>query len=85
MTTLVANTFDWIGLRGIANWFKNLGAAMQRRRMIRTTINELSQLTDYELQDMGITRGDIHAIAHGDTSYRQSWDAEVNENLKGSV
>ena len=86
MTTLVANTFDWVGLAGIANWFKNLGAELQRRRNIRHTINELSRLTTHELNDIGIARGDIWYIAHQSYPKALRGDrAEVNKNLRGWV
>lgn len=44
----------------------HLLSAVQRWRLYRTTVNELSQLTDRELSDLGINRFDIPAIA---------WDA----------
>lgn len=34
-------------------------------RKYRETISELSRMTDRELQDIGINRGDIHRIAAG--------------------
>ena len=64
MTTLVANTFEIVGLNGIANWFKNLGAEFKRRRNIKDTIKQLSALSNHELNDIGIARGDIWHIAH---------------------
>ncbi len=84
MTALVANTFNWIGIFGIANWFKNLNAELQRRRNIRYTINELSRLTTHELNDIGLARGDIWHVAH--TSYPKGKTvAQVNRNLRGWV
>ena len=32
-------------------------------RRYRETVRELSRLSDRELHDMGISRGDIHAVA----------------------
>jgi uncharacterized protein YjiS (DUF1127 family) len=32
-------------------------------RRYRNTVNELSRLTNRELNDLGITRGDIHFVA----------------------
>ena len=37
--------------------------AMQRRRIYRTTVKELSALTDRDLCDLGIARGEIRSIA----------------------
>ena len=84
MTTIVANTFNWIGLEGFVNWFKKQNAEMTRRRNIRHTIKELNKLSTYELNDIGISRGDIWHIAH--TSYPKGKTVtEVNRNLNGWV
>jgi len=84
MTTIVANTFEIIGLDGIANWFKKLNAELQRRRNIEDTIKQLSALTNHELNDIGIARGDIWHIAH--TSFPKGKTvADVNRNLDGWV
>ena len=86
MTTLVANTFEIVGLNGIANFFKRLGAELKRRKQIRHTIKELQKLTNHELTDIGIARGDIWHIAH--QSYPKALGgkrAEVNRNLRGWV
>ena len=86
MTTLVANTFEMVGLNGIADYFKRLGAEYKRRRNIRHTINELSRLTNHELNDIGLARGDIKFIAQ--QSYPKAALGElveVNRNLRGWV
>ena len=86
MTTIVANTFETIGLNGIANWFKNLGAELQRRRNIKHTIKQLSALSNRELNDIGLARGDIWHIAH--QSYPKALRGEAvktNRNLRGWV
>ena len=86
MTTLVANTFEIVGLNGIANWFKNLNAEFKRRRNIRHTINELSRLTTHELNDIGLARGDIWHIAHQSYPKALRGEAvETNRNLRGWV
>ena len=84
MTTLVANTFNLIGFVGIANWFKKAIAERQRQKNIRETIKQLSSLTNHELNDIGIARGDIWHIAN--TSYPKGKTvADVNRNLRGWV
>lgn len=35
-----------------------------KRRTYRTTVNELSALTDHELSDLNLSRASIPAIAH---------------------
>ena len=57
---------------------------MEHASRVRSTIKELSQLSDAELRDIGISRGDIYAIAH--EAYLDDLDkVEFNRNLKGWV
>jgi len=81
MTTLI-NTASWIGLPSFAGWLKKLNAKYQHHKQVKHTISELSRLNDRELNDMGISRGDIYSIANGDESYQR---ARVNKNLEGWV
>lgn len=86
MTTMVANTFNLIGFYSTANWFKKLGAELTRRKQIRHTIKELQKLTNHELTDIGIARGDIWYIAQQSYPKALGGDrAEVNRNLRGWV
>ena len=78
MTTLI-NTATWIGLPSIAGWLKTTSAKLKAYQAERETVKELSQLTDYELHDIGISRGEIRKLA------RQHYKDIVNENLKGWV
>ena len=72
---------DTIGLTGLASWFKKVNAKLAYRAQVRKTIKDLSSLSDYELNDIGIARGDIRNIAYGDSTLKRS----VNDNLKGWV
>jgi len=81
MTALIM-TADKFGLTGLADWFRNLNAKRKHRAMVNRTIKELSALSDRELNDMGLARGDIWSVAHGDESYK---DRGVNPNLRGWV
>ncbi|KMW58084.1 hypothetical protein AIOL_003054 [Candidatus Rhodobacter oscarellae] len=45
------------------NSFADLRRAAHRRKEIRATVAELSALSDRELSDLGIARGEIYAIA----------------------
>ena len=74
MTTLVANTFAWP-----FRWLRVLAVKAQAARAARATIAELSALKDYELNDIGISRGEIRNLA------QQHYDDVVNANLKGWV
>jgi uncharacterized protein YjiS (DUF1127 family) len=60
MTALVANTTNWLRL---ASWWKNYRTTKAQTRAYRATVKELSMLTDKELRDIGLSRGDIHSIA----------------------
>jgi uncharacterized protein YjiS (DUF1127 family) len=82
MTTLIM-TADKIGLHSVAEWFKRLNAKLQKRAMVKRTIKELSQLSDRELNDMGLARGDIYSVAHGTSDHIRG--AQVNKNLEGWV
>ena len=83
MTSLTM-TADKIGLSSIAVWFKRLNARLEHGSKVRATIKELSALSDAELRDIGISRGDIYSIAH--EAYLDNLDkVEYNRNLKGWV
>jgi uncharacterized protein YjiS (DUF1127 family) len=83
MTTLIA-TANVFGMTGLANWFKDLANELQRRRNVKHTIKQLSALSNHELNDIGIARGDIWHIAN--TSYPKGKTvADVNRNLRGWV
>jgi uncharacterized protein YjiS (DUF1127 family) len=79
MTALVANTFNLVGITSMANWFNKLNARLEQRRKINKTIQELEALTDFELADIGISRGMIKSVA------RETYNPQANDNLKGWV
>jgi hypothetical protein len=55
-------------------------------KAIRQTEHELRKLTDAELNDIGIARGDIYSIARQDMDMKQSHlISPFNPNLKGFV
>ena len=86
MTTLIM-TADKIGLNSLAEWFKKLNAKLEYNRAARSTIKQLSKLTDRELNDIGIARGDIYGVAYGDTTLERvrRMEADANSNLRGWV
>lgn len=47
----------------LADFFANLSIAMKRRAIARQTYAELAGLSDRELSDLGLCRGDIRRIA----------------------
>ncbi|MDC3290575.1 DUF1127 domain-containing protein [bacterium] len=48
---------------GIFAALNKLTEAMQRRRVYRTTMNELSALSDRDLSDLGVSRASIRRLA----------------------
>ena len=64
---------------------KNFLQKLRDRQTYRNTYNELAKLTDRELNDIGIGRGDIKRVAMGDPEYKLVKDYGPNDNLKGWV
>lgn len=79
MTQLVLEVSNFLTkpLEGFLDLLKTWNAAYRRHKEYKETLNELSRLTDAELQDIGIARGDIRSIARG--------DEDINPNLRGWV
>ena len=83
MTQYVIAASEWLNFGGVVEFFRDLNRKLENRSRINATIKELSKLSDRELNDIGICRGDIWSIAHDDVSFKRV--AESNENLKGWV
>ena len=81
---LTLNNYLLSPINGLFEFFRSLNKAIERRNRINATIKELSQLSNRELNDIGIARGDIWAIAHYDETLKRTIDNE-NLNLKGWV
>ena len=62
----------------LKNFFKKVITNYQYRRAVNATIKELQKLTNAELNDIGLSRGDIWHVAHESHSH-------TNSNLKGWV
>jgi len=82
MTTLSMTGSNSGLLKKVAQFFVNLNEQRIQRKQINRTIKELSALTDRELNDMGLTRGDIYTVAHGTADLRA---VRENANLAGWV
>jgi uncharacterized protein YjiS (DUF1127 family) len=59
------------------NFLQKITKSYAKSRQYHRTVKELRGLTDKELNDIGINRGDIHSIA--------SKDVDMNPNLRGWV
>ena len=49
--------------------WENLNKSLQKKKKQRQTIKELNQLTDKDLADIGLCRGDINAVAKGSVDH----------------
>ena len=67
---LTLNNYLLNPINGFINLLKDFRQAMEDRNRINDTIKELSKLSDKELNDIGINRGDIYSIAHMDVDMR---------------
>lgn len=71
MSTQTLNTYYCAFCDAVANFFK---LAVKETRLDpkfdRETYKALSQMSNYELQDIGITRGDIMHVSMGGDLYR---------------
>ena len=70
----------------IRSFFAKLINDYQEAKAIRQTENELRKLSDKELNDIGIARGDIYSIARQDADLKRAdVNAPFNPNLRGFV
>jgi len=85
MAHYVIEASSWIqdAIEGFNDLRRAMKQRAERRASYKQTYKELSKLTDFELNDIGICRGDIRNIARGDRTILRG--IEVNENLRGSV
>jgi len=90
MAHYVIETSSWIqdAIEGFSDWRRASKLRRQQRAAYKTTVRELSMLTDFELNDIGICRGDIRNVAKGDSTLKRSSKditASSNDNLRGWV
>lgn len=72
-TVLVAA--EWLNIQPLMQFVRDVKDKWEHNRKVNETINELSALTDKELNDIGINRGMIRSVA----------EEAYNPNLKGWV
>ena len=85
MTHYVIEASNWIqdAIEGYKDLRRTMKLRAEKKAAYNRTVKELSKLNDFELNDIGICRGDIRNIARGDKTIVRG--IEVNENLRGSV
>lgn len=66
----------------MTNLITAMNEALRRRRNTNSTVRELHRLTDLELKDIGIHRGDIEAVARGILDVHRTV-RDANGNLRG--
>ena len=76
----------------MTNLLKNFLQKLRNRQTYRNTYNELSSLTDYELNDIGLSRGEIKYVAQShyrdiveENKAKERVYTYSNGNLKGWV
>jgi uncharacterized protein YjiS (DUF1127 family) len=83
MTQAIIAAGNALHIAAVLDFFRDLKRSWNHRAKVNATIKELSKLSDRELNDIGLARGDIWAVAHEDADYKRF--AETNNNLKGWV
>ena len=77
-------------MKKINNYLLSLVTKYRRRKLALETINELYKLSNRELNDIGIARGEIRHLAWKDAKKRlpdvkPTEEGLVNPNLRGYV
>ena len=70
---LAAHSYSTRAIELLFESFRTFVQLRANRKMIRATEKELGRLTDHELADIGLSRGEIYHVARS------------NENLRGWV
>lgn len=81
MTQAILTAATWLNFDGLADLIREYKRKAAIRAQYNRTVRELSALSDFELRDIGISRGMIHSVAmeaHYD-------NIDVNKNLGGWV
>ena len=72
----------------VVTFIKNVNHSYEQARLAANTIKELNMLTNKELADIGLCRGDIHSVAYqsmSDYTDKINTSDGSNQNLKGWV
>ena len=81
---LTIHNYSTKAIELVFEFFSSLHKSYIFSKEVRVTINELSKLSDRELNDIGITRGEIYSIAV-DQAKATELHMKSNSNLKGWV
>ena len=83
MTQAIIAAGNALHIAAVLDFFRDLKRSYDHRQRVNATIKELNKLSDRELNDIGLARGDIWAVAHEDASFKRFED--TNKNLEGWV
>lgn len=84
VTQMVLTAASFLNLSFIVDIYMNVMKRWSDRREIKRTIKELNKLTDKDLADIGICRGEIYSVATGAWK-RDYYGLDTNKNLRGWV
>jgi len=79
---LVAHSYSTKAIELIIDTLKSLYNNRIERKAIRDTEKALSRLSDYDLADIGLCRGDIYHVSRKKETIA---NCKVNNNLRGWV
>ena len=79
---LTAHNYSTRAIELIIDALKSINNNRIERKAIRETEKALSKLSDYDLADIGISRGEIYEIARAKATIEY---VKVNQNLRGWV
>ena len=67
----------------ILSTISELPEKFRKNAEAKRAIKDLSALSDHQLRDMGLCRGDIHSVVYGHSDMSRTY--ATNDNLKGFV
>jgi uncharacterized protein YjiS (DUF1127 family) len=70
---LAAHSYSTRAIETIIEVYRTFKQERVAKRLAKQTIKELSKLTDKELNDIGLSRGDIWYVAHNQNDNLRGW------------
>jgi len=70
---LAAHSYSTRAIETIIEAYRTFKQERVAKRLAKQTIKELSKLTDKELNDIGLSRGDIWYVAHNQNDNLRGW------------
>lgn len=64
MTQAILTASNLLHIPAFTEWFRDMARSYAKNQQSRQTYKELSKLSDRELNDIGISRSDIRAVAY---------------------